>query len=498
MTSGSTSTSARMNARDAWQATLGQLELQLNRPTFETWVKGAELLAYEDGSFIVSVRNAYVKSWLERRLYGSIRRTLADLFGRVVEVRFVVYDPLEEQDNLGPLWQGDGQPGEQPLDDMTADEAYDDYADEAFDDRQEAPVYPPEDYDDHPTRVERRRSSEGNLNRRYTFDTFVVGSSNQLAHAAAMAAAERPGTAYNPLFIYGDVGLGKTHLLHAIGNACQDDGLSVLYISSEQFTNDLIEAIRAQNTNTFRNRYRRVDVLLVDDIQFIAGKESTQEEFFHTFNALHSANAQIVLASDRRPRSMATLEERLRSRFEWGLIADIQPPDLEMRIAILNEKAEQSGLELTENLAEVIANQIRGNIREMEGALTQILAQSRLTYQPLSEDLVRRVLKEFRAPRRTQTVEAVLEAAAEFHNLSVDDLTGPRRTKKIVLARQQAMYLAREATEASLPQIGAALGGRDHTTVMHGYSKMAEAIETDEELRQEIKQIRLRLFEDDY
>ncbi len=462
-----------MSARDAWQAMVGQLELQLNRATFETWVKGAELLAYEDGSFIVAVRNAYVKSWLEKRLYSAIRRTLADLFGRSVEVTFVVYNPVEAQPDLGPLWD--------ESDEASYEGEYRGSSDDA--DRYAS---------------ERAGVTDGNLNRRYTFDTFVVGSSNQLAHAAAMAAAERPGHAYNPLFIYGDVGLGKTHLLHAIGNTCRDAGLSVLYITSEAFTNDLIEAIRRQDTTTFRSRYRTLDVLLVDDIQFIAGKDSTQEEFFHTFNALHGANAQIVLASDRRPRAMATLEERLRSRFEWGLIADIQPPDLEMRMAILSEKAARQEVELPEELAALIAGQIRGNIRELEGALTQILAQARLTYQPLSEDLVRRVLKEFRAPRRTQTLEAVLEVTASYHGLTVEDLTGPRRTKEIALARQQAMYLARESTEASLPQIGAALGGRDHTTIIHGYNKIAEALEVDEELRQEIRQLRLRLFEDDY
>lgn len=447
-----------MTAQDAWQATLGQLELQLNRATFETWVKGAELLAYEDGSFIVSVKNAYAKSWLEKRLYSPIRRTLADLFGRSVEVRFVVYDPLEDAADLGPLWEEDDEP---------------------------AVTYP----DGQPL--------ETNLNPRYTFDSFVVGGSNQLAHAAAMAVADHPGSAYNPLFIYGDVGLGKTHLLHAIGNACRDRGLRVLYISSEQFTNELIEAIRTQETAAFRTRYRTIDVLLVDDIQFIAGKDSTQEEFFHTFNTLHSGNSQIVLASDRRPRAMATLEERLRSRFEWGLIADIQPPDLEMRMAILSDKARLQGIELPDELAGMLANQIRGNIRELEGALNQILAQARLTYEPISEELVRRVVKEFRAPRRTHTIETVLEVTAAYHNLAVDDLIGPRRTKKIAMARQQAMYLAREATEASLPQIGQAIGGRDHTTVMHGYNKVIELLESDEEIRQEIKQLRLRLFEDD-
>jgi chromosomal replication initiator protein len=483
------SSQTTMTARDAWQATLGQLELQLTQATFETWVKGADLLGYEDGSFIVTVRNDYVKTWLEKRLYGAIRRTLSELFGRSVEVRFVVFDPLDDAANLGPLWKADEDPelAEAPPDA--------EYPQAAADRRRD--VRPPVEHHAPPVRVVDERDVESNLNPRYTFDSFVVGGSNQLAHAAAMAVSDNPGNAYNPLFIYGDVGLGKTHLLQAVGNAVLRLGLRVLYISSEQFTNDLIDSIRSQDTAAFRNFYRNVDLLLVDDIQFIAGKDSTQEEFFHTFNALHSANSQIVLASDRRPRAMATLEERLRSRFEWGLIADIQPPDLEMRMAILTEKAIEQGFDLKEDMAAMIARQIRGNIRELEGALTQILAQARLTYEPINEDLIRRVVKEFRAPQRTHTVDTVLQVTAEFHGVEIEELTGPRRTRKIATARQQAMYLAREATEASLPQIGDALGGRDHTTVMHGYNKIADLIETDEEVRKEIRQLRLRLFGDE-
>jgi len=450
-----------MSAQEAWQAALGQLELQLDRATFDTWVKGADYLAYEDGTFVISVRNAYVKDWLEQRLYRSIRRALADVFGRSVEVRFMVYDPLEPQPgpDLGPLWEEEAEEA------LPASGA--------------------------------AGSDRCGLNPRYVFATFVVGSSNQLANAAARAVADNPGGAYNPLFIYGDVGLGKTHLLHAIGHACLQNGLNVVYVTAEQFTNDLIDAIRNQSTPGFRNRYRTADVLLVDDIQFIAGKDGTQEEFFHTFNALHGMGRQIVLASDRRPRAMATLEERLRSRFEGGLIVDIQPPDLEMRVAILGTKAEQQRMRLPQDVAQVIANEVRGNVRELEGALTQVVAQSHLTHQPLSLDLVRRVLRDLRAPRRTHSLDAVLETTAAFHRLSLEDLTGPRRTKKIALARQQAMFLAREATEASLPQIGAALGGRDHTTVLHGLTKIAEQMEVDELLRQEIKQLRLKLFEDD-
>ncbi|MGD8633368.1 MAG: chromosomal replication initiator protein DnaA, partial [Anaerolineales bacterium] len=332
-----------MNAERHWQAALGQLQMELPRATFDTWVRDAEYLAYEDGTFIIGVRNAYARDWLEDRLLSTTKRVLTGIIGRTVDVRFVV-------------WQGD-----------------------PVDEHEEPPLdFRPEN-DQAP--------QESNLNRRYTFESFVVGTSNRLAHAAALAVVESPAKAYNPFFLYGGVGLGKTHLLHAIGQACLQQGLQVLYVSSEEFTNDLVNAIRAHTTAAFRERYRMVDVLLIDDIQFIAGKESTQEEFFHTFNTLHGQDKQIIISSDRPPKALVTLEERLRSRFEWGLAADIQPPDFETRLAILRSKAERAGRDVPAPILELIARRSQNNIRELEGSLTRVLAYADLTGESVSEAL---------------------------------------------------------------------------------------------------------------
>jgi len=331
------------------------------------------------------------------------------------------------------------------------------------------------------------------LNVRYTFDSFVVGASNRLAHAASLAVAEQPAAAYNPLFLYGGVGLGKTHLLHAIGHECLRHGLQVLYVSSEKFTNDLINAIRTHTTDTFRDIYRNIDVLLIDDIQFIAGKESTQEEFFHTFNTLHGTNKQLVISSDRSPRAMGALEERLRSRFEWGLIADIQPPDLETRIAILSSKAKVQSIEIPHELLYFIARQIQTNIRELEGALNRVLAYVRLTGYPLTTETAALAMVDMLARPVTVSPEEVIAAVARYYSLSTDLLCGRERSKEIARSRQIAMYLAREETQASLPQIGEAVH-RDHTTVLHGCEKIARQIEADDSLRRDVLTIRERLY----
>ncbi|MHB9091332.1 MAG: chromosomal replication initiator protein DnaA, partial [Chloroflexota bacterium] len=330
------------------------------------------------------------------------------------------------------------------------------------------------------------------LNPRYTFETFIVGKSNQLAHAAAAAVAERPGLAYNPLFIYGAVGLGKTHLLHAIGHKARSRNLEVTYVSSERFTNDLISSIREHHTDDFRQRYRRSDVLLIDDIQFIAGKESTQEEFFHTFNALHEANRQIVLCSDRPPKSIATLEERLRSRFEWGLIADIQSPDYEHRVAILREKATEQGLRnVPPEVIEYVARVAQSSIRELEGSLNRVLALAGLTNRPLTMDLARAALSDLSTPteRRYITPQAVVEAVAKHYAIDSRLLRGKQRDREIVLPRQVAMYLLRKETDCSFVEIGRELGGRDHSTVMHGCERIESEIEVDSRLRSEIAEI---------
>jgi chromosomal replication initiator protein len=440
-----------------WSATLGELQLQMTQATFDTWLRGARFLKFEDGAFVVGVKNGYAKDWLENRLMPTILRTIVRLASQAVEVRFVVWDGLPRQQDEAPLLN---------LPDPTP-----------------PPALP-----------------SVNLNPRYVFDSFVVGLGNRLAHAASMAVAESPAAAYNPLFLYGGVGLGKTHLLHAIGHACHTHGLRVLYASSEDFTNDLIEAIRARTTDAFREKYRTADLLLVDDIQFIAGKESTQEEFFHTFNTLHCAGKQIVLSSDRTPKAMVTLEERLCSRFEWGLIADIQPPDLETRIAILRSKAAAcggtagSGAAITDDILALVAARVQSNIRELEGALNRVVALSRLTHQPLTADLAETALSQLQPRRNKLTEEQILDTVADHFGVERAAFEGKSRSKTIARPRQVAMYLLREETGASLPRIGALLGGRDHTTVLYGCERISDLIEEDAEMRRELVTLRQRLY----
>jgi chromosomal replication initiator protein len=335
------------------------------------------------------------------------------------------------------------------------------------------------------------------LNPRYRFSTFIVGSGNRLAHAASLAVADAPGQAYNPLFLYGGVGLGKTHLLHALGHKMLEQGLTVLYVSSETFTNEIINAIRFRTTDEFRAKYRSVDVLLVDDIQFIAGKDSTEEEFFHTFNSLYEMSKQIVICSDRPPKAIISLEERLRSRFEWGLIADIQPPDLETRMAILRAKADQLGREVPDDVMAFIAGRVQSNIRELEGSFNRLLAYADLQGQPLSAETAKSALASIASDGRQRRVSVpeVLAVVAEYYRIPEDDLRGKQRDKHIVVPRQVAMYLMRQETEASLLEIGQALGGRDHSTVLHGCEKIAREINENTGLRKEVLAIRQQLLD---
>jgi chromosomal replication initiator protein len=455
-----------MQTEQIWQAALGQLQMEIPKSTFDTWVRGTSLLTHEDGSYVVGVNNAYAKDWLENRLSGAVRRTLTGIVGRTVEVRFVVWpaNGVAAPDNAEASGDGPGTDAFAPLGGFTAPASY-------------------------PT-----PAGASNLNPKYKFETFVVGPSNRLAHAASVAAAENPAKAYNPLFIYGGVGLGKTHLLQAVGNACRAHALGVLYVSSEEFTNDMINAIRAHTTENFRDKYRSIDVLLIDDIQFIAGKESTQDEFFHTFNTLHGQDKQLVMTSDRPPKAMVTLEERLRSRFEWGLTVDIQPPDLETRQAILRSKAERAGRHVEDAVIELIARRVQSNIRELEGALTRVLAYSDLIGQSLTLDLAGSALADLLPRTRTLTPPQIIDAVAAFFSTSTEALIGPDRTKDLALSRQVAMYLIREETDASLPAVGDALGGRDHTTIMYGYKKIADMIERDDTLRRQIIAIRERMY----
>jgi chromosomal replication initiator protein len=334
------------------------------------------------------------------------------------------------------------------------------------------------------------------LNPRYTFNTFIVGSGNQLAHAASQAVADAPGQAYNPLFLYGGVGLGKTHLLHAIGHKALEIGLSVLYVSSETFTNEIINAIRFRTTEEFRNKYRSVDALLVDDIQFIAGKDSTEEEFFHTFNSLYEMSKQIVICSDRPPKAIVSLEERLRSRFEWGLIADIQPPDLETRVAILRAKADILGRVVPDDVITYLAGRVQSNIRELEGSFNRLLAFSQLQGLPLTVETAKAALASIASDGRQRRVSVaeVLGAVAEYYRIPEDDLRGKQRDKHIVVPRQVAMYLMRQETDASLLEIGQSLGGRDHSTVLHGCEKIGREMNENTSLRKEVLAIRQQLL----
>jgi len=453
-----------MNADQIWQAALGELQLQMTKPTFDTWLKNTRAISYEDGTLFIGVHNAYAKDWLENRLLSIIKRTLAGIVGRTVEAKFVLNPKIASEDSSPPLLQ-------------------------AF-------ASQPEIISAGFANFRERESSPSTmLNPRYTFSTFVVGPSNRLAHAAALAVAENPARVYNPLFIYGDVGLGKTHLMHALGHACQNKGHRVLYASSEKFTNELINSIRNGNTEDFRNKYRTADVLLLDDIHFIAGKESTQEEFFHTFNTLYAANKQIVISSDRPPKAIPTLQKRLCSRFEGGLIADIQPPDLETRIAILRFKRESQLIPVPDEVIEYIAHKFVNNVRELEGALNRVAAKAMLEKQPLTVELAALALQDMLTSPKKCTPEDVIEAVADFYALSSRELKGRSRKKEVARPRQIAMYLARQETNASLPQIGRALGGRDHTTVLYSINKIGQQIEIDEILRREILSIKKALYD---
>jgi chromosomal replication initiator protein len=334
------------------------------------------------------------------------------------------------------------------------------------------------------------------LNPRYTFNAFIVGSSNRMAHAASVAVAEKPGTSYNPLFLYGGVGLGKTHLLHAIGHSALESGLAVLYISSETFTNDIVNAIRYRSTEEFRAKYRSVDVLLVDDIQFIAGKESTEEEFFHTFNSLYESSKQIVICSDRPPKSINQLEERLRSRFEWGLIADIQPPDLELRTAILRAKVDYMQREVPNEVIDFVARRVDTNIRELEGSLNRVLVYAELSHSELSVETARLALQNLSIDIRGNqpTLQQIVRAVADYYHIPESLLRGKQRDRYVVLPRQIGMYLMRQETDASTNDIGNELGGRDHTTILHGYEKIAQEIKSNATLKREIEAIRQMLY----
>ena len=477
----------QMQARQLWQAVLGDMQTRLPRNAFDNWLRPTTLVAFENDVAVVAAPNPFGASTLQSRYADQIEGILTNIIGRPVRVEFTV------QSDAGA--------------DTTSDELA------AF-----APSIPqlPE------RNAGRARGGRGsrqtvrndqqltlapaaplppaahNLNPRYVFETYIVGKSNVFAHAAAQAVAEHPGEQYNPLYIHGGVGLGKTHLLHAIGHKAMATRphLRVVYVSSEKFTNDVIEAIRGQRMEEFRARYRTVDIMMIDDIQFIGGKDSTQEEFFHTFNTLYQGSKQLVISSDRQPSQIAGLEDRLRSRFEGGLTADVQAPDFEMRIAILREKAEEQGVQIDNEVIEYIAHRDKTNIRELEGAFNKVLAVHRLQGRPLSLQAAIDTLSDGRAAARKADItnDDVIATVAEKCGVTSEAMKGRNRAQEIVMPRQIAMYLMREETGASLAEIGRALGGRDHTTVIHGIEKIEARLQEDSALRTRIIAIREALL----
>ncbi len=426
-----------------WNDVLKLIKVELTEVSFNTWLKTIKPVTIAENIVILAAPNEFTKNILEGRYLNLIKNGIKQVTNTDYDIKFVI--PGEDINlNVGQSIVNNNMTTEQ----------------------------------------------RAQLNPKYTFDTFVIGNSNRFAHAACLAVAEAPAQAYNPLFIYGGVGLGKTHLMHAIGHYIlnQTPNAKVVYVSSEKFTNELINSIRDDKNNEFRNKYRNVDILLIDDIQFIAGKESTQEEFFHTFNALHEANKQIVISSDRPPKEIPTLEDRLRSRFEWGLISDIQPPDLETRIAILKKKAKVENIEVPDDVMNYIATKIQSNIRELEGALIRIVAYSSLTNKEITLDLAEEALKDIfstNKPRKI-TVDLIKEVVSKDFNVKVEDFNSKKRTRSIAYPRQIAMYLTRELTDLSLPKIGEEFGGRDHTTVIHAYDKISKEMATDEDLKNRI------------
>lgn len=419
-----------------WDKVLQSLRSEIGFTSFEVWFSNVKFESFKNNQFLIRLPDLLTKQWIESRYLPLLREKLSLYIGQPTSIKFIIDE-------------------------------------------------------------EQTTETEVSLNPKYTFDSFVVGNSNRFAHAASFAVSESPSKSYNPLFIYGGVGLGKTHLMQAIGHNIlnKNQSFNVLYASSEQFTNDLINSIRDDKTSEFRNKYRSIDILLIDDIQFLAGKERTQEEFFHTFNALYEANKQLVISSDRPPREIPTLEDRLRSRFEWGLITDIQPPDLETRIAILRKKAQSDNIEIPNEVTLYIAHNIQSNIRELEGALNRVIATASFTNRTINLDNAYEALKDILPtphPKKI-TIDMIQETVAEYFSITVKDLNSKRRTRQLAFPRQIAMYLTRELTEASLSQIGESFGGRDHTTALHGCEKISrEAIE-DPVLKKIINDLKTRL-----
>ncbi len=477
-----------------WEQALDLISQQVNEGTYRIWFEPTVGLGLRDGAYSVGVASDFARDWIDTRFRTLMADAVSQVIGEPVAFNIVVSPAMSRAAVLDEvvrdhLVTGADTPGSRA-------------AEGSRHARLAGPV------DRSPTGLVQsggsavavsgeRTPSVAGLMGKYTFDNFVIGQSNRFAHAAALAAAETPGTQYNPLFIYGGVGLGKTHLLQAIGNYALRNhaGLKVRYVTLETFTNDFINSLRDDSIEGFKNRYRTIDVLLIDDVQFLQKKEQTQEEFFHTFNALYDAQKQIVITSDRHPKGLATLEDRLVSRFEWGLITDIQPPDLETRVAILRKKVRSDRIVLAdEEVLNLIASRVPTNIRELEGCLIRVVAYSSVTKRPIDVDLAREVLKDIpETPSSKVTIDLILTAVAETTGISVTEITGDKRSRTIVESRHLAMYLARELTDASLPKIGERIGNRDHTTVLHAVDKIAKLMREDREMYNRVQRLTSRV-----
>ena len=448
-----------MNGEQIWQAAQEELRFQLSKPSYETWLKNASLVGREKNAFKIGVPTKLAKDWLEDRYSAMIKETLSAIVSGDVSVAFEVVPGQTEASSSRSAVAVAEEP-------------------------------PPEVEEEEPVLHEASQ-----LNPKFQFQHFVVGNNSRFAHAACRAVAETPAKAYNPLFLYGGVGLGKTHLANAIGHETleRQSQARIAYLSAETFMTQLINALRRDRMDEFKGMFRKIDVLILDDVQFLANRERTQEEFFHTFNALHEQRHQIVLTSDKVPKDITGLEERLRNRFEWGLIADIQPPDMETRVAILEKKAEIEGLDLSRDVAVFLASHIDSNVRELEGSLTRLSAVASLSKTPITVDFARTVLKDLLRDRRTITIEAIQASVCDHYGIRIGDLLSQKRTRDIVGPRQVAMYLARKLTTSSYPAIGERFGNRDHSTVIHGFTTVTQKLAEDGALRSAIEQIEHRL-----
>ena len=478
-----------MEIKQIWHTALSALQAQTVRYDYDLWLKPTSLVALNGDLVVLGTPNTSIKQVIEDRFMSSIKRSLSDVLGYPVNVRVIIH--------TNGKGNAQGATGEVPAAATEAAPTPEPALPSIGTSFKEALDQPSPASSNGQMQLGENSNRSSVLNSRYTFSSFIVGGSNRLAHAACLAVAEHPAQAYNPLFLYGGVGLGKTHLLHAIGNYAleRNPEINILYVSSEKFTNDLINAIRRQQTEEFRIRYRNIDILLIDDIQFIAGKEGTQEEFFHTFNTLHGAGKQIVLSSDRPPKAILTLEERLRSRFEWGLIVDVQNPDLETRTAILRAKGEALQVPVSSDVIDFLAHRIQSNIRELEGCLNRVVAYANLSRTPVTVEVAATALADLldTSRRKRVTHEDIFREVSQHFSIDQRAIKGRGRSRNVVLPRQVAMYLLREETDASLVEIGAFLGGRDHTTVMHAVKKVEELRTSDQSFAEDVELLRRML-----